>query len=48
MILTFIVFSKTNMIVVRTSEAYVYWDKADQQERGVLKLAHDFILPALQ
>ncbi len=43
-----IIFPEFRLVIVTTSEAYIYWDKADQQERGVLKLVHDFIIPALK
>lgn len=42
-----IIIPELEMIVITTSEAYVYWDEADIQEREVLNLVADYILTAL-
>jgi len=36
-----------DMIVVVTSDSYVDWDRADEQERGVAALVGGYILPAV-
>ena len=42
-----IVFRDLNMIVVATSEWYVEWETADQQERDVLSIVANYIVPAV-
>lgn len=42
-----IIFPEVNLIIVTTSEAYIYWDEADEQERGILALIANYVLPSL-
>jgi CubicO group peptidase (beta-lactamase class C family) len=37
-----------DMVVVISSDSYVDWDTADEQERGVAALVGDYILPAVE
>jgi CubicO group peptidase (beta-lactamase class C family) len=41
-------FPALDMIIVTTSESRVDWDSADEQERSVLNVMADYILPALK
>jgi len=43
-----ICFPKLDMIIVTNSDAYVSWEKADENERTVLDLVANYIIPAIQ
>ena len=42
-----IMIRELDLVIVNTAEAYVYWDKADEQERDILDLVANYILPAI-
>ena len=42
-----IIVPELKMVIVSTSHSYLNWDDADRQERGILQIVSEHILPAV-